>query len=38
MADLGNWLDGAYRISLPVSEEEPDHGAAQTEDDVDESP
>ena len=24
--DLGNWLDGAYRISAPVEEEDLDHG------------
>ena len=36
MADLGNWLDGAYRISRPISEEELDHGVAQTENDVEE--
>ena len=36
MADLGNWLDGAYRISRPISEEELDQGVAQTENDVDE--
>ena len=25
-ADLGKWLDGAYRISAPVSEEDLDQG------------
>jgi endogenous inhibitor of DNA gyrase (YacG/DUF329 family) len=28
MADLGKWLDGAYRISAPVSEEDLDQGLA----------
>ena len=36
MADLGNWLDGVYRISLPVSDEEPDHGAVRAQNDLDE--
>jgi hypothetical protein len=27
-ADLGKWLDGAYRISAPVSEEDLDQGLA----------
>jgi endogenous inhibitor of DNA gyrase (YacG/DUF329 family) len=26
MADLGKWLDGSYRISAPVSEEDLDQG------------
>jgi hypothetical protein len=26
MADLGKWLDGAYRIGAPVSEEDLDQG------------
>jgi len=25
-ADLGNWLDGNYRIATPASDEEPDNG------------
>jgi endogenous inhibitor of DNA gyrase (YacG/DUF329 family) len=37
-ADLGGWLDGAYRIGAPVSEEDldqgvevdPDHGGSKT--------
>jgi endogenous inhibitor of DNA gyrase (YacG/DUF329 family) len=37
MADLGNWLDGAYRISQPISEEELDHGAAQSDNEGDET-
>jgi endogenous inhibitor of DNA gyrase (YacG/DUF329 family) len=31
LADLGSWLDGAYRISQPVAEEELDEGIAQDE-------
>lgn len=27
-ADLGKWLDGGYRISAPVSEEDLDQGLA----------
>ena len=26
MADLGGWLDGAYRIASPLREEDLDHG------------
>ena len=26
LADLGKWLDGAYRIGAPVSEEDLDQG------------
>jgi hypothetical protein len=26
MADLGSWLNGSYRISQPISEEELDQG------------
>jgi len=26
MADLGKWLDGGYRISAPVEEEDLDQG------------
>ena len=36
MADLGSWLNGAYRISRPISEEEPDQGAAQSDNGGDE--
>ena len=25
-ADLGKWLDGAYKISAPMAEEDLDHG------------
>jgi endogenous inhibitor of DNA gyrase (YacG/DUF329 family) len=35
--DLGSWLDGAYRISAPVSEEDLD-GAQAAEDDTDDNP
>jgi endogenous inhibitor of DNA gyrase (YacG/DUF329 family) len=27
LADLGKWLDGGYRISAPISEEDLDQGA-----------
>jgi endogenous inhibitor of DNA gyrase (YacG/DUF329 family) len=37
MADLGSWLDGAYRISRPIAEEDLDQGAARNEDETDES-
>jgi endogenous inhibitor of DNA gyrase (YacG/DUF329 family) len=36
MVDLGSWLDGAYRIGAPVSEEDLDEGmpeGARSEDD-----
>jgi endogenous inhibitor of DNA gyrase (YacG/DUF329 family) len=33
--DLGSWLDGAYRITRPVSEEELDQGVAQSGDEDD---
>lgn len=33
LADLGKWLDGAYKISAPVSEEDLDQG--QVPDDTD---
>jgi endogenous inhibitor of DNA gyrase (YacG/DUF329 family) len=36
MADLGSWLDGAYRISRPIAEEDLDQSAARKEDDSDE--
>jgi endogenous inhibitor of DNA gyrase (YacG/DUF329 family) len=26
LADLGKWLDGGYRISAPISEEDLDQG------------
>ena len=35
--DLGSWLDGAYRIGTPVSEEDLD-GAHAAEGDPDEEP
>jgi endogenous inhibitor of DNA gyrase (YacG/DUF329 family) len=35
--DLGSWLDGAYRISAPLSEEDLD-GALAEEDDPDHKP
>jgi endogenous inhibitor of DNA gyrase (YacG/DUF329 family) len=35
--DLGGWLDGAYRISAPASEEDLD-GAPAEEDDPDDKP
>ena len=34
LADLGKWLDGAYRIGAPISEEDLDQ-SAQPEDDTD---
>jgi endogenous inhibitor of DNA gyrase (YacG/DUF329 family) len=37
LADLGSWLNGAYRISRPISEEELDQGAAQSTNEGDES-
>lgn len=33
MADLGKWLDGAYRISAPVAEEDLDQGMTPGEGD-----
>jgi len=35
--DLGSWLDGAYRISTPISEEDLD-GALGEESDSDDKP
>ncbi|HJX66709.1 MAG TPA: DNA gyrase inhibitor YacG [Polyangia bacterium] len=32
MADLGSWLDGAFRISRSIGEEELDQGVAPSED------
>ena len=32
MADLGSWLDGAFRISRSISEEDLDQGVAPNED------
>jgi endogenous inhibitor of DNA gyrase (YacG/DUF329 family) len=32
MADLGGWLDGAYRISAPLSEEDLDQGLSLADD------
>jgi endogenous inhibitor of DNA gyrase (YacG/DUF329 family) len=34
-ADLGKWLDGGYRISSPVAEEDLDQGVGQGEVDSD---
>jgi endogenous inhibitor of DNA gyrase (YacG/DUF329 family) len=36
MADLGSWLDGAYRIGSPITEEDLDQGLAT--DDLDGEP
>ncbi|MGA7740639.1 MAG: DNA gyrase inhibitor YacG [Polyangia bacterium] len=36
LADLGSWLDGAYRISRPISEEDLDQGVEQNESGTDE--
>jgi hypothetical protein len=36
MADLGSWLDGAFRISRSISEEDLDQGVARNEDETDE--
>jgi endogenous inhibitor of DNA gyrase (YacG/DUF329 family) len=33
MADLGSWLDGAFRISRSISEEDLDQGVVPNEDD-----
>jgi endogenous inhibitor of DNA gyrase (YacG/DUF329 family) len=35
-ADLGKWLDGSYRVSMPASEEDLDQGVAA--DDTDSEP
>ncbi len=35
--DLGSWLDGAYRISTPASEEDLDGAHAEQDDPDDES-
>jgi endogenous inhibitor of DNA gyrase (YacG/DUF329 family) len=32
-ADLGGWLDGAYRIASPIRDEDLDQGLAKTESD-----
>jgi len=32
MADLGSWLDGAFRISRSISEEDLDQGVVPNED------
>jgi endogenous inhibitor of DNA gyrase (YacG/DUF329 family) len=34
MADLGSWLDGAFRISRSISEEDLDQGVARNEDET----
>jgi hypothetical protein len=36
MADLGSWLDGAFRISRSISEEDLDQGVALDQDETDE--
>lgn len=36
--DLGGWLDGTYRISTPVSEEDLDGALAAAEGDSDDKP
>jgi endogenous inhibitor of DNA gyrase (YacG/DUF329 family) len=38
MADLGKWLDGAYRISAPVTEEDLDQGLLPDNTDGDPKP
>jgi len=35
--DLGSWLNGSYRISRPISEEDLDQGMAQGDGKEDES-
>jgi hypothetical protein len=35
LADLGKWLDGAYRISAPISEEDLDQGIVPDDTDSD---
>ena len=35
LADLGKWLDGGYRISAPVSEEDLDQGLVPDDGDGD---
>jgi endogenous inhibitor of DNA gyrase (YacG/DUF329 family) len=35
MADLGSWLDGAFRISCSISEEDLDQGVAPNQDETD---
>jgi endogenous inhibitor of DNA gyrase (YacG/DUF329 family) len=32
-ADLGGWLDGAYRIASPIREDDLDHGVPAMDDD-----
>ena len=34
MADLGSWLNGAFRISRSISEEDLDQGVARDEDET----
>jgi endogenous inhibitor of DNA gyrase (YacG/DUF329 family) len=38
LADLGSWLDGAYRIGAPVDEEELDEGIPREGRDGDDDP
>ena len=38
LADLGKWLDGSFRISAPVSEEDLDQGIPPDADDGDGEP
>jgi len=33
LADLGKWLDGAYRVGAPVSEEDLDQGLSSDDTD-----
>lgn len=35
MADLGNWLSGSYRISVPLSEDDLDQGLPEGADATD---
>jgi endogenous inhibitor of DNA gyrase (YacG/DUF329 family) len=37
LADLGSWLNGSYRISQPISEEDLDQGAGQSPNQGDET-
>jgi endogenous inhibitor of DNA gyrase (YacG/DUF329 family) len=38
LADLGKWLDGAYRISAPLAEEDLDQGMLPDDGDGDAEP
>ena len=37
-ADLGKWLDGGYRISAPISEEDLDQGVSPDDADSERKP